>query len=66
MQSGMPLYTGTNVLYLLGLIFAVHESTQKTTKIGPLKNFPNSYNMILLTDTISTQVIKLSIVLLYM
>ena len=26
--------------YFAGLIFAVHESTVKTTKIGPLKNFP--------------------------
>ena len=26
--------------YFAGLIFAVHESTMKSTKIGPLENFP--------------------------
>ena len=26
--------------YFMGLIFAVHESTIKTTKLGPLENFP--------------------------
>ena len=25
--------------YFAGLIFALHESTMKTTKIGPLENF---------------------------
>ena len=26
--------------YFVGLIFTVHESTVKTTKVGPLKSFP--------------------------
>ena len=26
--------------YFMGLFFAVHESTMKTAKIGPLTNFP--------------------------
>ena len=31
--------------YFTGLIFAVHETTVKTTKIGPLENFP-PYSML--------------------
>ena len=33
-------HASTSSAHFVGLIFTVHESAMKTTKIGPLKNFP--------------------------